>query len=168
MSQAVSRGSLWSRLPQPARSAGPRRAQPTTKTLYYRTGQAQLPFHSGPWSPGSSRPDLSRLEQGTVGKSRSPVKNEGSHQRLSKLCPTFPALPADSPLPPPSHAALSPSPCSQLSPVCPRPAWPPCVPPMPVPRPGRASARLQGSALQWAGRTAAGREGGRGDLAVSE
>lgn len=119
--------------------------------------------------------DLALQKQGTVGKSQRPapfphipwasapnsVHPPPAVPAASSLSPLCPLPKACGPL-----AALSHHPvfilelaCSGLASLWP---WDP------GPGLGRASAGLQGSALQWAGQAASGREAGRGDLAVRE
>lgn len=127
-----------------------------------------VPFPLGALAPRQFFPRSIKAEARDCGKKPEPSEE----QRLPSASAPYsarlsPAAPANSPLPP--SLGMWPSPCAQLSSLHSQAglARPPCVPQMPVPRPGRTSAGLQGSALQWAGRMAAGREGGRGDLAAS-
>lgn len=154
-------------------SASPHRTQPTAKTIT-PTGDRQAlcgPLARRPFSSGSEFSSLAEAME-LWGKAGAQWRRKTSPLPHTSVTPAPNSAP-----PPPSQPASSP-PSSRVdrqpSPG-PRPpssvhpeaglAWPFCVP---VPGQGRASAGPQGSALQWAGRTAAEREAGRGDLAVSE
>lgn len=106
MSQAGSLGSLCYPHPHPTHSTSPYRAQPTAKTL---TRQV-VPSLPGLLAP-RKYPLRSRLKQGTMGKSWSPVKNADSSAPNSAQPP--PTVPANSLLPlsldtePPPRLSLS-------------------------------------------------------------